>query len=124
MTTLLLAGLVLAACTTAPPGLAEVYAPVVRPEYAPLLTELTGAPRIDMEVWYQPTRNHLEGRMQVSGELGVGAIDHAEPLRLLHGAGYDGYFSVEVIHRPGSAHDADAVLASYAEGFRRIVDSF
>lgn len=67
MAALLLAWLVLAACSTAPPGLADVYAPVVRPEYAPLLTELTGAPRIDMEVWYQPTRNHLEGRMQVSG---------------------------------------------------------
>ena len=60
-------GLVLTACTPAPPGLEDVYDPVVRPEYAPLLTELTDAPRIDMEVWYQPTRNHLEGRMRVSG---------------------------------------------------------
>ena len=66
----------------------------------------------------------VDGRMQVSGELGGGAIDHAEPLRLLHGAGFDGYFSIEVIHKPGSQHDADAVLASYAAGFRQIVGAF
>ncbi|NKB70817.1 MAG: TIM barrel protein [Candidatus Latescibacteria bacterium] len=66
--------------------------------------------------------HYVDGRMQVSGELGGGAIDHAEPLRLLHGAGFAGYFSIEVIHKPGSDHDANAVLASYAEGFRRIVE--
>ena len=55
--------------------------------------------------------------------LGEGAIDHATPLRLLNEAGFDGYFSVEVIHKSGSAHDADGVLGQYAEGFRGIVGS-
>ena len=40
---------------------------------------------------------------------------------LLHDAGYDGYFSVEVIHAPGSEHDAEGVLKQYAEEFRRIM---
>lgn len=60
---------------------------------------------------------YVDNRMQVSPTLGDGVIDHRTPLQLLEGAGYDGYFSVEVIHKPGSAHDADAVLASYAAGF-------
>jgi sugar phosphate isomerase/epimerase len=61
---------------------------------------------------------YVDGGMQVSGGLGDGVIDHATPVRLMGQAGFDGYFSVEVIHKPGSDHDADAVLASYAAGFR------
>ena len=41
--------------------------------------------------------------------------------RFQHDAGYDGYFSVEVIHEPGSEHDAEGVLKQYAEEFRRIM---
>ncbi len=54
--------------------------------------------------------------------LGEGTIDHATPLKLLNGAGFDGYFSVEVIHKSGSDHDADGVLGQYAEAFRGIVE--
>jgi sugar phosphate isomerase/epimerase len=61
--------------------------------------------------------SYADGRMQVSGTLGDGIIDHATPVQLLEREGFDGYFSVEVIHKPGSEHDADAVLASYAAGF-------
>ncbi|NPV07715.1 MAG: sugar phosphate isomerase/epimerase [Anaerolineae bacterium] len=53
--------------------------------------------------------------------LGEGVFDHATPLRLLQEAGFDGYFSVEVIHAPGSQHDAEGVLRQYAEAFRRMV---
>lgn len=60
---------------------------------------------------------YVDNRMQVSSTLGDGVIDHRTPLQLLEKAGFDGYFSVEVIHKPGSEHDADAVLASYAAGF-------
>lgn len=56
--------------------------------------------------------------------LGEGEIDHAAPLKLLSKAGFDGYFSVEVIHKPGSAHDADGTLKQYAEGFRKIANQF
>jgi sugar phosphate isomerase/epimerase len=60
---------------------------------------------------------YVDGRLQVSSTLGDGVIDHATPLHLLEKGGFDGYFSVEVIHNPGSDHDADGVLASYAAGF-------
>ena len=63
---------------------------------------------------------YVEGKMQI-GALGEGAIDHATPLRLLSEAGFAGYFSVEVIHKPGSEHDADKVLQQYAEQFRKIM---
>lgn len=53
--------------------------------------------------------------------MGQGVFDHATPLKLLAQAGFDGYFSVEVIHAPGSQHDPDGVLRSYAEGFRAIM---
>lgn len=62
---------------------------------------------------------YVDGKLQVCDRLGEGVIDHATPLQLLEANGFDGYFSVEVIHKPGSDHDADAVLASYAEGFGR-----
>ena len=50
--------------------------------------------------------------------LGAGRYDHRPPLRLLAQDGFDGYFSVEVIHSRGSAHDADAVLGQYAAKLR------
>ncbi|NLT42085.1 MAG: sugar phosphate isomerase/epimerase [Anaerolineae bacterium] len=53
--------------------------------------------------------------------LGEGVFDHATPLRLLDEAGFDGFFSVEVIHAPGSDHDAEGVLRQYSEAFRRIM---
>lgn len=56
--------------------------------------------------------------------LGHGDLDHATPLKLLHDAGFDGFFSVEVIHKPGSDHDADATLKAYGDGFRQIVGNF
>ena len=62
-----------------------------------------------------------DGRMQV-GALGEGVIDHAMPMNLLNRGGYNGYFSVEVIHQPGSDADADGVLRQYAEEFRRLAD--
>ena len=61
--------------------------------------------------------NYVDDRMQVSDTLGDGIIDHATPLQLLEADGFDGYFSIEVINKPGSDHDPDAVLASYAAGF-------
>ena len=64
--------------------------------------------------------NYVDGSMQTSATLGDGIIDHAAPLQLLESDGFDGYFSVEVIHKPGSDHDADAVLAGYAEGFHKL----
>ena len=60
----------------------------------------------------------------MSAILGSGLFDHAIPLRLLSEAGFSGYFLVEVIHKPGSAHDADAVSAQYAEQFQAIVANF
>ncbi len=53
--------------------------------------------------------------------LGTGVFDHATPLRLLDDAGFDGFFSVEVIHAPGSEHDAEGVLRQYAEAFRAMM---
>lgn len=63
------------------------------------------------------------GRITTVG-LGDGVIDHAEPLKLLNAAGFDGYFSVEVIHKPGSEHDADGTLKKYGEGFKAITSGF
>jgi sugar phosphate isomerase/epimerase len=54
-------------------------------------------------------------------DLGKGVFDHATPLRLLEQAGFEGLFSVEVIHKPGSDHDADAVMAQYAQAFAEIM---
>jgi sugar phosphate isomerase/epimerase len=64
---------------------------------------------------------YVAGKMQ-TGALGDGVVDHATPLELLAEAGFDGYFSVEVIHKPGSEHDADGVLRQYGEQFRAMVD--
>ena len=38
----------------------------------------------------------------------------------MNDAGYDGHFSVEVIHKVGSDHDADGIMKQYAEGFAKI----
>ena len=59
------------------------------------------------------------GSMQV-GALGEGIIDHDMPLNLLKRGGYNGYFSLEVIHAVGSDHDADGVLRQYAQEFLRL----
>ena len=56
--------------------------------------------------------------------LGEGDLDYVTPLKLLHDAGFDGFFSVEVIHKSGSDHDADATLKAYGDGFRKIVENF
>ena len=56
--------------------------------------------------------------------LGEGDLDYVTPLKLLHDAGFDGFFSVEVIHKAGSDHDADATLKAYGDGFRKIVENF
>lgn len=64
---------------------------------------------------------YVDGRLQVSDRFGGDLVDHATPLRLLRASGFDGYVSVEVIHKPGSPHDPDAVLASYAAGLRRLL---
>jgi len=56
--------------------------------------------------------------------LGDGDLDHATPLQLLNEAGFDGFFSVEVIYKRGSEHDADGTLIAYGDGFRKIVESF
>ena len=65
----------------------------------------------------------IDGKLQVSGTLGDGLFDHRTPLYLLSEAGFNGYFSVEVIHSVGSEHDADGVLGQYAERFRAILES-
>jgi sugar phosphate isomerase/epimerase len=63
---------------------------------------------------------YVDGKVQV-GPLGAGVFDHATPLQLLQEAGFAGYFSIEVIHQAGSAHDADGVLGQYAEQFKRMI---
>ena len=64
-----------------------------------------------------------DGNLTTVG-LGEGDIDHATPMKLLNEAGFDGYFSVEVIHKPGSEHDADGVMKQYGDAFRKIAESF
>ena len=63
------------------------------------------------------------GRITTVG-LGEGDLDHGAPLKLLNAAGFDGFFSVEVIHKPGSDHDADGVMKQYADGFQKIAAEF
>jgi len=60
------------------------------------------------------------GKKLVTVGLGEGELDHATPVKLLNAAGFDGFFSVEVIHKPGSDHDADGVMKQYGEGFRAL----
>ncbi len=52
--------------------------------------------------------------------LGEGDVDHLTPMKLLSHARFAGFFSVEVIHKPGSEHDAEGVLSQYAHAFRNI----
>ena len=61
------------------------------------------------------------GRKLDTVGLGEGELDHGTPLKLLSDAGFDGYFSVEVIHKPGSDHDAEGVMKQYGEGFRALL---
>lgn len=67
--------------------------------------------------------NTVNGRIDTVG-LGDGQIDHTTPLQLLNKAGFEGYFSVEVIHKPGSDHDAEGTMKNYADGFKKIVSTF
>ncbi len=57
----------LAACTSPETEVVDVYSQALLPEFASLPTDLGHLPRYQMEVWFQPHRNHLEGRLQVSG---------------------------------------------------------
>lgn len=62
-----LLALVLVACGNPDPGRTSRYAPALRPEFESVLDDLTQAPQYDMEVWFDPVRNHLEGRLTVTG---------------------------------------------------------
>lgn len=53
--------------------------------------------------------------------LGEGVIHHAEPIKLLKANAFDGFVSVEVIHKVGEGGAADAVLANYGEGLKRLI---
>jgi len=53
--------------------------------------------------------------------VGEGDIDHFTPLKLLSETGWDGFFSVEVIHKPGSEHDAEGTLAAHAQAFKKMM---
>ena len=57
----------LAACTSQEAAVAEIYTEALLPEFASLPAELGHLPRYQIDAWYQSHRNHLEGRMQVSG---------------------------------------------------------
>ena len=56
----------------------------------------------------------------IPSDLGAGVFDHATPLQLLSVIGFEGYFSVEVIHAKDSEHDAEGVMQQYAEAFGRM----
>jgi sugar phosphate isomerase/epimerase len=62
-----------------------------------------------------------DGKKLITVGLGEGELDHATPVKLLNEAGFDGYFSVEVIHKPGSDHDAEGVMKQYGEGFAALL---
>lgn len=53
--------------------------------------------------------------------LGEGTIDHAGPLKLLKQAGFDGFASLEVIHKVGDGGKADGVLKQYADGLKKLL---
>jgi sugar phosphate isomerase/epimerase len=59
-------------------------------------------------------------KLETTG-LGEGELDHGTPVKLLNDVGFDGFFSVEVIHKPGSDHDADGVMKQYSEGFKALL---
>ncbi len=63
----------------------------------------------------------VEGRMTTL-PLGEGIFDHLVPLQLLSAANFEGFFSVEVIHTPGSDHDPDGVLSQYAKEFWNLLE--
>jgi sugar phosphate isomerase/epimerase len=66
--------------------------------------------------------DEVNGPIETVG-LGEGVIDHTTPLKLLNASGFEGYFSVEVIHKPGSDHDAEGTFKQYSEGFRSILEA-
>lgn len=53
--------------------------------------------------------------------MGQGDLDHEVPIQKLKQAGYQGYYSVEIIHRKGSTHDPEPVLAQHAEALRELL---
>jgi sugar phosphate isomerase/epimerase len=57
------------------------------------------------------------GEKTQKAPLGKGDFDHQEPLRLLEEAGFDGCFSVEVIHPVGGEYNVEGVMGQYAEAF-------
>ncbi len=57
----------LAACTNPETEATDVYAQALLPEFAFLSQELAHLPRYQMDVWFQPHRNRLEGSLQVAG---------------------------------------------------------
>ena len=63
----------------------------------------------------------VDGQVEVSSALGDGIFDYRTPMRLLAAAGFEGYCSVEVIHEPGSSHDADGVLGQHARELRPLL---
>ena len=62
----------------------------------------------------------VDGKLTAT-PLNEGLFDHLTPWRLLDSAGFDGYFSIEVIQPVGSGKaNGEAILAQYAEGFASI----
>ncbi len=57
----------LSACTSPEAEVTDVYAQALLPEFASLPRELNHLPRYQMDVWFQPHRNHLDGALRISG---------------------------------------------------------
>lgn len=53
--------------------------------------------------------------------LGDGTINHAGPLALLKQAGFNGFASLEIIHKVGDGGKADGVLKQYADGLKKLL---
>lgn len=64
-----------------------------------------------------------ESQKMITVALDAGVLDYVTPLKLLSDAGFDGYLSLEIIHKRGTPHDADATLKQNAEGFRAITSN-
>lgn len=68
----LAAGLLcLAGCEVSEPAPEHLVVSTLRPEFAPLLKDLPTLPFYDMEIWYQPERSQLKGRMRMA------AVNHS-----------------------------------------------
>ncbi|MCW8133481.1 MAG: sugar phosphate isomerase/epimerase [Planctomycetota bacterium] len=59
-------------------------------------------------------------RLEITA-LGEGAIDHAGPFKLLQNAGFDGFASLEIIHKVGDGGKAEGVLKQYADGLKKLL---